>query len=133
MPPAMNRYVDAATNGKWLRGPRTFTVAPSVRVSCTRCDPPRLSGVRRTPMRQAPSSAGRAAQRVLPDEVVGQHEVDVGAGRPRGQGLTRGAHQGERHDVLGHHLCVLDHQLGFVLTHDGPRGPRVCVISPSLR
>ena len=45
----------------------------------------------------------------------------MGTGRPRGQGLTVRAHQGERDDVLGQHFRFLDQQLGFVLAHDGPR------------
>src|SRR6516165_8130697 len=51
MPPAMNRYAGEPASGKWLRGPRTRTAAPTVTRSWTNAEPPRPSCSRSTPIR----------------------------------------------------------------------------------
>ncbi len=59
----------------------------------------------------AAALGGVAAQRVLPDEVGAEHQVDVRARGPGGQRLPGRVPQGQQHHAVGGVLPVGDHEV----------------------
>src|SRR6516165_7019511 len=67
-----------------------------------------------------PAVRRAAAQRVLANEAGFEHEVDVGARRPRRQRLAAGVGQGDRDDIGGDLVNRLDDEVALVLPKRGP-------------